>query len=190
MENPPGLNHVDGQTRFQPVGPGQLSVLNLAATLKDAMKDFNPPAAGIPAQLFQRLFQRFHRQAAQEHPFDWFNSRWRRYLPRLHRPEAHLGHLGFAHGWGQLHLRESHFELCYSRWVCPSTRHFDLDRPIARLSLNVGPETLLSLGQQTILLRPYEQGWPIRPCLGPDEEFIDVGFAVAHADQARVGALG
>ena len=52
VENTPGNDHIQGETRFDAIGIGELAILNLAAAFDHAVVDLNAPALGVPSQLF------------------------------------------------------------------------------------------------------------------------------------------
>ncbi len=68
MKNAPRHHQINCQAGFNALGRAELPLLDAAATFQRAMINFNPPAQGVPTQLFASGCKTVHRAGGRPPP--------------------------------------------------------------------------------------------------------------------------
>src|SRR5262245_14917217 len=176
MKDTPCHHHVDSQARLNAIGTAQLSLFDLATAFHGTVKDFYPPAFGIPPNLLHSLIKVFDRHRCKKHPLKWLYALGTIDLLSQTRSDVKFIKLKFSMRGSQLHSPTAYFQARLSGPTLTLTRHAEDFRSRHRLLGHVLPQSTLAIGQEPIMLSAYQQLRATRVVQGQVEKLLTVVF--------------
>src|SRR5262249_18175653 len=151
MKDAPCHHHVDSQTRLNAIGTAQLALFDPATAFHGTVKDFYPPAFGIPPNLLHSRLKVFDRHRRKQHPLKRLYAWGTIDLLTQNGGVFDLFNLKFSMGGSHLPSPTAFFQARLSGRALPLSRYTEDFSPRHRLFGHVLPQSTLTIGQEPIM---------------------------------------
>src|SRR5262249_3169446 len=157
MKDAPCHHHVDSQTRLNAIGTAQLALFDPATAFHGTVKDFYPPAFGIPPNLLHSRLKVFDRHRRKQHPLKRLYALGTIDLLSRIGAEGELLNLKLCRRGSQLLPPTAFSHAPLAGRALPLSRYTEDFSSRHRLFGHVLPQSTLTIGQEPIMLSAYQQ---------------------------------